>query len=194
MTFEVRIEQMRTTPVPSRLKTTPPSSSQYSTSSSESPIATPTFTVSFQYDGSSSEDGVVPKIEELNDSTDDGKTSLGDEGETSNNSIEQRRPRGRPKKPQVEPPDNAKTQKKGRTKTGCITCRQRKKKCDETKPVCTSHPSNLIFYLYIADSIQACIARITIITVNICQRSIIEVGGRELSRVRARYESKAKPA
>ena len=139
MAFEVRIEHTRTMPVPGRLKTTPPSSSQYSTSSSESPIATPTFTVSLHYDGSSSDDGVVPKIEELNDSTDDGKASMEDEGETLSNGVEQKKPRGRPKKHHVEPPANANNQIKGRTKTGCITCRQRKKKCDETKPICTNY-------------------------------------------------------
>ena len=137
MTFEVRIENVRTMPVLARPKTTPPSSSHYSTSSSESPIATPTFRVSFQYDGSSSDDGFIPKIEELNDSTDDGKASMEDEGEVMSNGIEQKKPRGRPRKVQVEPPANAETQTKGRTKTGCLTCRQRKKKCDETKPFCT---------------------------------------------------------
>jgi hypothetical protein len=30
-----------------------------------------------------------------------------------------------------------------RTKTGCLTCRKRKKKCDETKPQCRSLPSGM---------------------------------------------------
>jgi len=47
-----------------------------------------------------------------------------------------KRPRGRPRKhpkPSVE--DKAKVTK-GRSKTGCKTCRRRKKKCDERKPGC----------------------------------------------------------
>lgn len=52
--------------------------------------------------------------------------------------AKQKRPRGRPRK---MPPDTAIfTSKimKGRSKTGCITCRRRKKKCDESKPRCKS--------------------------------------------------------
>lgn len=50
----------------------------------------------------------------------------------------QKRPRGRPRKhPVVQPLPNAAKSTKGRSKTGCITCRKRKKKCDETKPKCT---------------------------------------------------------
>lgn len=32
-----------------------------------------------------------------------------------------------------------------RTKTGCMTCRRRKKKCDEAKPECESYLSSLLF-------------------------------------------------
>ena len=44
----------------------------------------------------------------------------------------QKRKRGRPRKHPVIPikPKN------GRSRTGCITCRKRKKKCDETRPEC----------------------------------------------------------
>ena len=44
----------------------------------------------------------------------------------------QKRKRGRPRKHPVTP---AKP-KNGRSRTGCITCRKRKKKCDETRPQC----------------------------------------------------------
>ncbi|KAF2402550.1 hypothetical protein EJ06DRAFT_345205 [Trichodelitschia bisporula] len=47
-----------------------------------------------------------------------------------------RRPRGRPRKYPRSPPDASAKLAKGRSKTGCITCRRRKKKCDETKPAC----------------------------------------------------------
>ncbi len=47
-----------------------------------------------------------------------------------------KRPRGRPRKQPVLSPDAQINIAKGRSKTGCITCRRRKKKCDETKPQC----------------------------------------------------------
>ena len=49
--------------------------------------------------------------------------------------VRPKRPRGRPRKHPLQTLEVAKVQK-GRSKTGCITCRRRKKKCDETKPVC----------------------------------------------------------
>jgi hypothetical protein len=47
-----------------------------------------------------------------------------------------KRGRGRPRKHPVQPPKAVQKVTKGRSKTGCITCRRRKKKCDETKPEC----------------------------------------------------------
>lgn len=54
--------------------------------------------------------------------------------------VKIKRPRGRPRKHPLVP--HAATNKiaKGRSKTGCITCRKRKKKCDETKPRCKLAP------------------------------------------------------
>lgn len=49
--------------------------------------------------------------------------------------VAAKRPRGRPRKHPVVPESTNKITK-GRSKTGCITCRKRKKKCDETKPRC----------------------------------------------------------
>lgn len=49
-----------------------------------------------------------------------------------------KRPRGRPRKHPL-PSESSNKIAKGRSKTGCITCRKRKKKCDETKPRCKSH-------------------------------------------------------
>lgn len=47
-----------------------------------------------------------------------------------------KRPRGRPRKHPLTPVVSAGKVTKGRSKTGCITCRKRKKKCDEAKPRC----------------------------------------------------------
>lgn len=49
-----------------------------------------------------------------------------------------KRPRGRPRKHPINPIVSASKITKGRSKTGCITCRKRKKKCDEAKPRCKS--------------------------------------------------------
>ena len=48
----------------------------------------------------------------------------------------QKRKRGRPRKHPLVPVQKPKN---GRSRTGCITCRKRKKKCDETKPACEAH-------------------------------------------------------
>lgn len=49
-----------------------------------------------------------------------------------------KRPRGRPRKNPLPAVTDANKVVKGRSKTGCITCRKRKKKCDEAKPRCES--------------------------------------------------------
>jgi len=52
-----------------------------------------------------------------------------------------KRPRGRPRKHPVTPTIAAMNKTtKGRSKTGCLTCRKRKKKCDEAKPRCEQQP------------------------------------------------------
>ncbi|KAH6847249.1 fungal-specific transcription factor domain-containing protein [Chaetomium sp. MPI-CAGE-AT-0009] len=55
-----------------------------------------------------------------------------------------KRPRGRPRKHPLIPsvPTNKIT--KGRSKTGCLTCRKRKKKCDEAKPRCMNCEKNAV--------------------------------------------------
>ncbi|PHH73412.1 hypothetical protein CDD80_3834 [Ophiocordyceps camponoti-rufipedis] len=55
--------------------------------------------------------------------------------------AKQRRPRGRPRKMCLASPTGGTSKAtNGRSKTGCITCRKRKKKCDEAKPRCTLSP------------------------------------------------------
>lgn len=63
-----------------------------------------------------------------------------------NSEAKQKRPRGRPRKHPQPQAVNANKVTKGRSKTGCITCRKRKKKCDEAKPRCRTpllHPQKL---------------------------------------------------
>lgn len=52
--------------------------------------------------------------------------------------VKVKRPRGRPRKHPLPPIVATNKITKGRSKTGCITCRKRKKKCDEAKPRCKS--------------------------------------------------------
>lgn len=54
----------------------------------------------------------------------------------SNFPMRLKKPRGRPRKHPIIVPDPSTKCSKGRSKTGCYTCRRRKKKCDETKPEC----------------------------------------------------------
>jgi hypothetical protein len=53
--------------------------------------------------------------------------------------VKAKRPRGRPRKHPLTSLVASNKVTKGRSKTGCLTCRKRKKKCDEAKPRCTSH-------------------------------------------------------
>jgi len=85
---------------------------------------------------------LVPKLEPVEDELDvedltDSKASLAPEMPwTTDAPAPAKRPRGRPRKhPKITPGSMAKVTK-GRSKTGCLTCRKRKKKCDETKPEC----------------------------------------------------------
>ncbi|KAI9868310.1 MAG: hypothetical protein M1813_005753 [Trichoglossum hirsutum] len=102
---------------------------------------------------------IMPKVEELDDDDDMGLTMKSSEPPTpvggmpppieqtptAVNSATGRRPRGRPRKHPVPVPSaSAHKATKGRSKTGCITCRRRKKKCDETKPECLNCQKNAV--------------------------------------------------
>lgn len=62
--------------------------------------------------------------------------------EPSSTDPKPKRPRGRPRKHPLTPAVGASKVTKGRSKTGCITCRKRKKKCDEAKPRCTTQANS----------------------------------------------------
>ncbi|KAL2134352.1 hypothetical protein VTI74DRAFT_407 [Chaetomium olivicolor] len=55
-----------------------------------------------------------------------------------------KRPRGRPRKHPLVPNVSSNKITKGRSKTGCLTCRKRKKKCDEAKPRCMNCEKNAV--------------------------------------------------
>ncbi|KFH48233.1 Transcriptional regulatory protein-like protein [Hapsidospora chrysogenum ATCC 11550] len=61
-----------------------------------------------------------------------------------NPEVKQKRPRGRPRKHPLTPVASTSKVTKGRSKTGCITCRKRKKKCDEAKPRCMNCEKNAV--------------------------------------------------
>jgi len=129
----------------------PPSPGQLSTSSSpvsaatssESPRTATSATFPFVFRSLTPDgDDIVPKIEELDDDDEikDGLMSASADMPTSprsmSNGVVIKRPRGRPRKHPKQLPTSLSKTPKGRSKTGCITCRRRKKKCDETKPSC----------------------------------------------------------
>ncbi|KAK3630673.1 hypothetical protein LTR56_017353 [Elasticomyces elasticus] len=109
------------------------SSSAYSTSSGSSPglITDAAITPDSENDTDST---LVPKIEELDDvpldEVEDTKTAIS----SSDVSLPTPNRRGRPRKGTLA---EQKKTSHSRSKTGCGTCRRRKKKCDEAKPFCT---------------------------------------------------------
>ncbi|KAI1822220.1 fungal-specific transcription factor domain-containing protein [Xylaria intraflava] len=62
----------------------------------------------------------------------------------SSGQMKAKRPRGRPRKHPLGPQVANNKAAKGRSKTGCITCRKRKKKCDEAKPRCLNCEKNAV--------------------------------------------------
>jgi hypothetical protein len=75
----------------------------------------------------------IPKVEETDEDLLSIKPSEVGETETGTPAAVPRK-RGRPRKHPLPVPGAHAKITKGRSKTGCITCRRRKKKCDETKP------------------------------------------------------------
>ncbi|KAI1957392.1 hypothetical protein LOZ58_005762 [Ophidiomyces ophidiicola] len=105
---------------------------------------------------STDSDDVVPKVEEIDDeeafaiesSKDQVITRIQLDTPESKSSfvpvpVVGPRKRGRPRKHPLPLPGQIKATK-GRSKTGCVTCRRRKKKCDETKPSCLNCQKNSV--------------------------------------------------
>jgi hypothetical protein len=84
-------------------------------------------------------DGVITKIEEL-DNEDELRNVPPLPSPSTESGEPSKRGRGRPRKHPLPPIGTQTKITKGRSKTGCITCRRRKKKCDETKPECSFAP------------------------------------------------------
>lgn len=123
---------------------------------STSPTSRPSLAFGFQMISSPEEDEVVPKIEEIDDDEAFAielanerirTTGQMDVVESKDKSVSipvtGPRKRGRPRKHPLPAPGQIKVTK-GRSKTGCITCRRRKKKCDETKPTCLNCQKNSV--------------------------------------------------
>lgn len=92
---------------------------------------------------------VTPKIEELDEDdsnhyTQQPETSLTQPPAPPGAPVHVPRKRGRPRKHPLPVPGGQLKITKGRSKTGCITCRRRKKKCDENKPAYVSLPCPLL--------------------------------------------------
>ncbi|KAI1464869.1 fungal-specific transcription factor domain-containing protein [Daldinia caldariorum] len=93
----------------------------------------------------------IPKIEPLEDDgfqMDEVKeaphTPTTDSNAAPAPQMKLKRPRGRPRKHPLTPQVATNKVAKGRSKTGCITCRKRKKKCDEAKPRCLNCEKNAV--------------------------------------------------
>ncbi|KAF1945802.1 hypothetical protein EJ02DRAFT_337595 [Clathrospora elynae] len=125
-------------------------------SASDSPLTTPNFdSNTFNTSGTQPEEclngraessEIVPKVEETELQLADVKEEpfAHDTPISPTEPVRIRRARGRPR---IHPPRSPATlakQAKARSKTGCTTCRKRKKKCDETKPFCLSCQKNNI--------------------------------------------------
>jgi hypothetical protein len=129
-------------------------------SASDSSLTTPNFDTSIFHvpdsypelrrDSRASPGDIVPKIEETELQLADVKEEASTE-ETPISPTEPariRRARGRPRIHPPRSPSSLSKQAKARSKTGCTTCRKRKKKCDETKPFCNS-PSTIRSFPYL---------------------------------------------
>jgi hypothetical protein len=118
-------------------------SSQWSsTGSSSSPEHADSVITPDSDDSNDSSDITIgPKIEEVDDNEIGGLNGIEDAKlvTTNDSSIPPARKRGRPRK---HPISESRKTAHTRSKTGCATCRRRKKRCDERKPGCLACEKN----------------------------------------------------
>ncbi|KAI1349004.1 fungal-specific transcription factor domain-containing protein [Xylaria sp. FL0043] len=103
------------------------------------------------WDHGADERSTVPKVEPVEDDSfrmdevqEAPRTSVPRSDCPSSSQPKTKRPRGRPRKHPLNPQTVNSKIAKGRSKTGCITCRKRKKKCDEAKPRCLNCEKNAV--------------------------------------------------
>lgn len=121
------------------------SASNYSATTMDTDMLYASETEDEEVDGDGPEgEQMEPKVEQVEESSmvDVKPSSLSDAAEgqadvTPGGVVAPKRGRGRPRKNPVNRKNSlTKPGAKGRSKTGCITCRKRKKKCGEEKPTC----------------------------------------------------------
>lgn len=136
--LESRVDGPPSEPAPSAPNPSPPTVNFAVVSSSDADMSAP---------------DVTRKVEEIDDSMDGLERSreapaAGTHAEPPSSAagapVSVPRKRGRPRKHPLPTPGTQAKVAKGRSKTGCITCRRRKKKCDETKPSCLNCQKNAV--------------------------------------------------
>ncbi|KAI0460605.1 fungal-specific transcription factor domain-containing protein [Xylaria acuta] len=139
-------------PVPPALQSAASSDTTWDTTyQDDGTVENPNDDVNWEHDA---DDGpTVPKVEPVEDDSfrmDDVQEAPCTSAPRSDrlSSVQQqqktKRPRGRPRKHPLTPQVANSKIAKGRSKTGCITCRKRKKKCDEAKPRCLNCEKNAV--------------------------------------------------
>jgi hypothetical protein len=133
----------RPAPILTRLSVSSPSqNSDFSTASTSSIASSHTLVFELLSEQDMEEGALAPKVEDMSEDYDESTASSrpsvhGTPTPSDPGPGTVKRGRGRPRKhPLPSSPGTDAKIAKGRSKTGCITCRRRKKKCDETKPQC----------------------------------------------------------
>lgn len=156
----ISIQTGQISPVSSAMETTLDGSSVPTTGASASSSCTDSWSIGFgdrddgdedvqwdHWERGSDDALTIPKLEPVDDdiNLDDVKAAPhAPDIQTGDTQVKQKRPRGRPRKHPLTPTISASKITKGRSKTGCITCRKRKKKCDEAKPRCMNCEKNAV--------------------------------------------------
>ncbi|KAI3318980.1 hypothetical protein HD806DRAFT_525882 [Xylariaceae sp. AK1471] len=125
------------------------SSTWSSTYQDDEPVEDANHDMSWEHDAG--DESTVPKTEPMEDDCfrmDDvqeaPRASVPGSHRPSSSQPKTKRPRGRPRKHPLTSQVVSNKVAKGRSKTGCITCRKRKKKCDEQKPRCMNCEKNAV--------------------------------------------------